>query len=166
MITSQTLDDIKTAAPGEISQRAHEALVRSPAFRALPQKDRDQIKSDLVRTLSYLADPTAGRPALARIARAVDAPVKAGLRPTAAALGPPPDPTDQLKSRLADQPKQVGKGFVGGAAREGGAVMAQYQKDVDFVGFVSGLIHGVFESIVSSSIRQMEAFGHLLEAVV
>jgi hypothetical protein len=166
MITSQMLDDIKTAGPGEIGQRAHQALVRSQAFRALPEKDRVQIADDLVRTLSYLADPTAGRPELARIARAVDAPVRGGSRATAGALDTPPDPTQQLKSRLAEQPGQVGKGFVGGAAREGGAVMAQYQKDVDFVGFVTGLIHGVFESIVSSSIRQMEAFGHLLEAVV
>ena len=163
MITSQTLDDIKTAGPAEIRQRAHEALVRSEAFRALPDKDRVQIADDLVRTLSYLADPTAGRPELTRIARAVDAPVKGGSRPVAGTLA---DSTEQLKSRLAEEPKQVGKGFVGGAAREGGAVMAQYQKDVDFVGFVSGLIHGVFESIVTSSIRQMEAFGNLLEAVV
>jgi hypothetical protein len=167
MITTQTLDDIKAAGPGQIRQRTHEALLRSQAFRALPEKDRLQISNDLVHTLSYLADPTAGRPELTRIARAVDAPVRGGSRATAGALAqPPPDSTEQLKQRLANEPKQVGKGFVGGAAREGGAVMAQYQKDVDFVGFVSGLIHGVFESIVSSSIRQMEAFGHLLEAVV
>lgn len=166
MITTQTLEDIKTARPAEIRQRTREALVRSQAFRALPDKDRVQIEQDLVRTLSYLADPAAGRPELARIARAIDAPVKGGSRPTAGALGPPPDPTQQLKQRLAEEPKQVGKGFVGGAAREGGAVMAQWVKDVDFVGFVSGLIHGVFESIVSSSIRQMEAFGNLLQAVV
>ena len=163
MITTQTLDEIKAAAPGEIRQRTHEALVRSQAFRALPEKDRVQIANDLVRTLSYLADPTAGRPELARIARAVDAPVKGGARASAGALA---DATDQLKGRLAQEPKQVGKGFVGGAATEGGKVMAQWQKDVDFVGFVTGLIHGVFESIVSSSFRQMEAFGHLLEAVV
>lgn len=163
MITTQTLDDIKTAGPAEVRRRAHDALVRSEAFRALPEKDRDQIERDLVHTLSYLADPTAGRPELARIARAVDAPVKGGVRTTAGALA---DPTQQLKERLAGEPEQVGKGFVGGAAREGGAVMAQWVKDVDFVGFVSGLIHGVFESIVSSSIRQMEAFGNLLQAVV
>jgi hypothetical protein len=163
MITSQTLDDIKTAKPGEIRQRAREALLRSQAFRALPDKDRHQIEADLVQTLSYLADPTAGRPELARIARAIDAPVKGGSRAVAGTLA---DATEQLKGRLADDPRQVGKGFVGGAAREGGQVMKQWQKDVDFVGFVTGLIHGVFESIVSSSIRQMEAFGNLLEAVV
>ena len=163
MITSQTLDDIKTAKPGEIRQRAREALLRSHAFRALAEKDRNQIETDLVQTLSYLADPTAGRPELARIARAIDAPVKGGSRAIAGTLA---DATEQLKGRLAEEPKQVGKGFVGGAAREGGQVMKQWVKDVDFVGFVTGLIHGVFESIVSSSIRQMEAFGNLLEAVV
>jgi hypothetical protein len=166
MITAQTLDDLKSTSSTDIPRRVHETLARSAAFLAMPLSDRRRIADDLTRMVAYLADPVAGRPELARIARTIDAPVR--RRPAAEGLAnnPPPDATERLKSRLADNPEQVGKGFVGGAAREGGAVMAQYQKDVDFVGFVSGLIHGVFESIVQSSIKQMEAFGHLLEAVV
>ena len=100
MITSQTLDDIKTARPGEVRQRAREALLRSHAFRTLPEKDRHQIETDLVQTLSYLADPTAGRPELARIARTIDAPVKGGSRAVAGSLA---DATEQLKGRLAEE---------------------------------------------------------------
>lgn len=167
MITTQSLEDMRGAPPEEIRQRVKESLVRSQAFLSLRPEDRNQIAAALVQTVTYLADPAAGRPELKAIAQRVDAPTRGRPSPTATALAdPPPDPTEQLKRRLAEKPGQVGSGFVGGAAREGGSVMAQYQKDVDFVGFVSGLIHGVFQSIVDSSIKQMEAFGHLLEAVV
>ena len=169
MITTQTLDEMKSTDPNEIRLKVRKTLESSRSFLAMPLADRQQIAGDLVRTLAYLSDPTAGRPELARVAETVDAPVKGRSARIATALDnppPPPDANKQLRERLAQQPGQVGKGFVGGAAREGGAVMAQYQKDVDFVGFVTGLIHGVFESIVQSSIKQMEAFGHLLEAVV
>lgn len=33
---------------------------------------------------------------------------------------------------------------------------------VDFPGFVAGLIHGVFDAIVTSSIEQMQAYGELI----
>lgn len=168
MITTQTLEAMKSSSPDEIRLKVRDALKHSRAFNALPPPDQTRTANDLVRTLTYLSDPAAGRPELARVAQKIDAPTTRRARPAATALAgqQQPDATEQLKQRMAQQPEQVGKGFVGGAAREGGAVMAQYQKDVDFVGFVSGLIHGVFEAIVASSIKQMEAFGHLLEAVV
>ena len=37
--------------------------------------------------------------------------------------------------------------------------------EVDFPGFVSGLVHGTFDAIVDASIRQMEAFADLVSAV-
>ena len=37
--------------------------------------------------------------------------------------------------------------------------------EVDFPAFVSGLIEGVFTSIVDSSIRQMEAYAEMLEGI-
>jgi hypothetical protein len=145
-----------TADRDAVRMRVRRTLERTPSFLALPQEDRKKIANDLVTVMSYLSDPAAGRPELEAVAQRVDG------GPPATAL----DATEDLKQRMAKQPEQVGKGFVGGAAREGGAVMAQYQKDVDFVGFVSGLIHGVFESIVDTSIKQMKAYGQLLEAVV
>jgi hypothetical protein len=37
--------------------------------------------------------------------------------------------------------------------------------EVDFVDFVAGLVHGTFDAIVDSSIRQMEAYADLVSAV-
>ena len=37
--------------------------------------------------------------------------------------------------------------------------------EVDFPGFVAGLVHGTFDAIVDASIRQMESFGSLVSAV-
>jgi len=37
--------------------------------------------------------------------------------------------------------------------------------EVDFPGFVAGLVHGTFDAIVDASIRQMESFGSLISAV-
>jgi hypothetical protein len=53
----------------------------------------------------------------------------------------------------------------GNAARQGVEDFTKVVKAVDFTAFVSGLIEGVFTSIVDSSIRQMEAYGELVAAV-
>jgi hypothetical protein len=37
---------------------------------------------------------------------------------------------------------------------------------VDFPAFVAGLINGVFDAVVSASVKQMEAYGDLLKAVL
>jgi hypothetical protein len=54
----------------------------------------------------------------------------------------------------------------GPAAQAAPGVMKGLVDTVDFVAFVSGLIKGVFQSIVDASIRQMQEFGKFLEAVV
>jgi hypothetical protein len=59
----------------------------------------------------------------------------------------------------------AGKDFRAGAVREGTEAFQEMVGSVDFPQFVSGLIEGVFTSIVNSSIRQMEAYGKLLEGV-
>jgi hypothetical protein len=46
-------------------------------------------------------------------------------------------------------------------ARRAGAL----SDEIDFPGFVAGLIHGTFDAIVDASIRQMEAFADLVSAV-
>jgi hypothetical protein len=60
---------------------------------------------------------------------------------------------------IGDQP------FTSGAAREGAAVAGEYLKQVNFVDFVSGLIDGVFHSIVTSNIQQMEAYSKMVADV-
>jgi len=54
---------------------------------------------------------------------------------------------------------------VPGATKAGAAVFRDLVSAVDFPKFVSGLVEGVYTSIVNSSIRQMQAYGKLLETV-
>jgi hypothetical protein len=51
------------------------------------------------------------------------------------------------------------------AAREGAEVAGALLNQVNFPQFVSGLINGVFTSIVDSSIKQMQAYGELVKSV-
>lgn len=55
--------------------------------------------------------------------------------------------------------------FTAGAAREGAFVAGEFIKQVNFVEFVSGLIDGVFNSIVTSNIQQMEAYAKMVSDV-
>ena len=140
MITAQTLNELQSASPDEIRQRVRETLEQTPSFLALPLADRLKTSNDLVRTFAYLCDPAAGRPELARVAAAIDAPVRRGQAPAATGFAaPPPDATEQLKGRLARETRAGRQGIRRrrGARRRrrDGAVN---QKDVDFVGFVSG----------------------------
>ncbi len=48
---------------------------------------------------------------------------------------------------------------------QGSPEIADLVRDVDFPSFVSGLIEGVFTSIVNASIRQMEAYTEAMKAV-
>ena len=126
-------------------------LASAKAFRDLPRGTQQSMTSNLTRVVNYLEDPHAGL-----------GPEVAGA---AVALAQQ-DPADKLRDRVADGQKLVGKDFKAGAAREGADVIADTVNKVDFVKFVSGLIEGVFTSIVNSSIRQMMAFASFLENVV
>ena len=55
--------------------------------------------------------------------------------------------------------------FTAGAARAGAYVAGEFLKQINFVEFVSGLIDGVFNSIVTSSIEQMEAYSKMVADV-
>jgi hypothetical protein len=54
---------------------------------------------------------------------------------------------------------------IGEAARQGGAAMSELIQEVDFPAFVGGLVDGVFNSIITSSIKQMEAYAELVKNV-
>lgn len=127
----------------EIRDQVRRLLDRSESFTSLEPEQRRKLAHDLVEVVSFLADPAAG-------------------------VGRAPSSSPLAVIQASDEKKGQGTGadFTGGAAREGGAVMAQLVDDVDFPEFVSSLIEGVFQSIVDASIRQMEAYSTLLEAVV
>ena len=112
-------------------------LQRSSAFDALPEEKRRQLAHDLVKIGSYLAEPDGMR-------------LKRQSPPVRALAGDSSQP----------QPQQFGQ-----ATRAGVENLVGLVQGVDFPGFVSGLIQGVFHSIVDSSIQQMEAYAKLVADV-
>ena len=130
------------AASRETVEAARQAvrglLQRSQAFNALPEDKRRQLAHDLVQIGSYLAEPEGMR--LRQQSPAVRA--LAG-----------DDVTE-------DKPQAFGQ-----AVKAGVQSMVDLVQGVNFPGFVSGLIQGVFHSIVQSSIEQMEAYAKLVADV-
>lgn len=133
----------------EVVRREVRALLeRSDSFQKLEPKERAGMAQKLVDVVAFLADPAAGQKDV-------------GLAETLAKTG-----ADKVQDRLAKKQDLVGKDFVAGATQAGTRAFRELVDAVDFPKFVSGLVEGVFTSIVDSSIRQMEAYGKLLEAVV
>lgn len=122
-------------------------LESAPSYRALAPPDQRRIARHFVDVLSYLSDPYAGL-AGAPPAMALEAAANAAL-----------------KSRLSGEQGPVGKDFVPGATKQAPGLFKDLVSTVDFPKFVSGLVEGVYTSVVNSSIRQMEAYGKLLELV-
>jgi hypothetical protein len=142
----------QTSAPSRLRE-VHDKLASAKAFRDLPRATQQSMTNNLTRVVDYLEDPHAGL-----------GPEVAGA--AGALAQQQQDPADKLRDRVADGQRLVGKDFEAGAARQGADVIADTVNKVDFVKFVSGLIEGVFTSIVNSSIKQMMAFASFLENVV
>ena len=117
-------------------------LAQSPAYAELPEEKRRQLARDLVQVGAFLAEP--------------------GMRVA---------PKHMSQDVLALAQATPGSTLVQDAPKFGTAVRAGVEQavaliqGVNFPGFVSGLIEGVFHSIVKSSIEQMEAYGKLVADV-
>jgi hypothetical protein len=146
----------------EVRQAVKTMLTRSRAFAALPAAQQQKIARDTALIADYLASPE-GIPG-----NTLEGGV--GAPPVARALGPAdgtPAPPPQASYEEARQAvSAIGAGeFQASAAREGAKVAGLLLKQVNFVDFVGGLIQGVFSSIVTSSIQQMEAYAKMVEQV-
>jgi hypothetical protein len=157
---SDLLGDLQAVASGQrpgprglddVRRAVRTMLESAQSFHQLPEPDRREMARGMVQIMSYITDPQAG------------AAVGPEARPVAAALE---GANDTLKTTLSKKQTLVGKDFKGGAATEGAKVFKQLVQAVDFPKFVSSLIEGVYTSIVNSSIKQMQAYGKFLEAVV
>ena len=117
-------------------------LESSEAYAQMPEEKRKDLAHNLVQVSTFLAEP--------------------GLR-----VAPKHMSADVLSLAQAssgstnnkDQPK------FGQAVRTGVEQAVALIQGVNFPAFVSGLIEGVFHSIVKSSIEQMEAYGKLVADV-
>ncbi len=132
-----------------VRQQVRRLLERSDTYRNLEPAERRSFANSLVKVVAYLADPTAGQ----EIDESMSAPVNAGL-------------ATALARRGSGRDGPIQDDFTAAAAREGTEVFGTLVNAVDFPEFVAGLIDGVFNSIVSASLRQMDAYSKLLESVV
>jgi hypothetical protein len=149
-----------------VRTRVRALLERSPAYAAMPGEEQRRIARGVVDTVAFLANAgSAGADAPsdqeARDARRALARGLAEQREQKADKG-----VTDLKQRLAKQSEFAGGDFKAGAMEAGTKAFKELVTAVDFPDFVSGLIEGVFTSIVDSSIRQMQAYSQLLEGVV
>jgi hypothetical protein len=155
----------ETVAAARIKVR--EMLTSSPAFKALPLDEQQEIARNTVRVATYLAEPDGIRLAPDRYA---------GMPADAYAFGSETDPLSRAQaeptaqSTPSSQPAQTSEtsdpgAFTAQGAREGAEVAGLLLDKVDFPEFVGGLIENVFHAIVDSSIKQMEAYGKLVANV-
>ncbi|GAA5785131.1 hypothetical protein [Chitiniphilus shinanonensis] len=134
-------------------QAVRALLERSEAFNALDTDKRRQLANDLVQIGTQLAEPGGQRLAPTQQAPAVRALAEQGLARSG------------RKVSSAGKNTQEDGTFVAQGAREGAEVAGALLTAVNFPEFVSGLIDGVFHSIVGSSIQQMEAYAKLVADV-
>lgn len=117
-------------------------LESSEAYARMPEASRKALAHDLVQVGSFLAEPGMRVPAK-------------HMSPDVLSLAQ----ADTGSTKVGDQPK------FGQAVRTGVEQAVALIEGVNFPAFVSGLIEGVFHSIVKSSIEQMEAYGKLVADV-
>jgi hypothetical protein len=131
----------------EVRAKVMDLLTNTKSFHALPQDRQKQILHDT----ALIADTLVGgsEPGMASVA-------------TSRAMASGDQQWESDKQAVDD----IGKDpFTAGAAREGAAIAGEFLKQVNFVDFVSGLIDGVFNSIVTSNIQQMEAYAKMVSDV-
>jgi hypothetical protein len=153
-VSRDTLDNTRLAV--------RELLARSPAYASLPLETQRSMAHDLVQVSSYLAEPGM-KVEPGQAAPEVQALASNGLFGLPGLGG-----SNQAQASGSASLKEVsetGAPKFGQAAAAGVDQAIRLIQGVNFPGFVSGLINGVFHSIVTSSIEQMEAYAKLVADV-
>jgi hypothetical protein len=149
--TARTIESIRP--------QVRDVLTAIPAFETLAPDEKRRIAGDMVKVLSYIANPNGV------VGADPAAPPSSAPPPVAPARGLEEDPVQTTKRNLARSPGFAGKDFVAGGVRQGVEQFGAMVKKVDFPKFVGGLIKNVFQAIVESSIEQMRAYGDLIANV-
>src|SRR5262245_43981024 len=135
-----------------VRAQVKDILTKSEAFRALPKDRQMALASDMVKVAHYIVgDSEENSPKAVTLAGPASA-VRA-FQPQK-----PADPAGDTAGQRFAQAGAV-------AARQVFAAYTDLVQKVDFPKFVAGLIHGVFDAIVTSSIKQMEAYAELVKNV-
>lgn len=126
-----------------VREKVRELLLRNPSYQSMDPQDRVALAHDMVSVANAIVG---GRH---------------GVVPTSAALVAGENVPDAATPDLRRADQHV----TGQAAQRGVDEFGRLIEKVDFPSFVSGLIEGVFNAIVTASIQQMEAYGELLKNV-
>ncbi|MCR5882301.1 hypothetical protein LRS03_05275 [Rhizobacter sp. J219] len=137
----------------DIRERVRSHLVHSEAYQALPPARRQALAHDTVKAFAYILGGADGRSQPQSVQFGGDSPI---TRELADRKAPLPE-GDSAGQRFAES------GAV--AAEEGSEAFTEMISKVNFPKFVAGLIDGVFNAIVTSSIKQMEAYAELVANV-
>jgi hypothetical protein len=137
-----------------IREQVKQRLTRSAAFMALPLEKRASVAHDTVKAVHYIVGGEDGTSRPASVTLAGDSAVARQF-----AQGQ----EDEGKGRETAGEQFARTGAV--AANAGTDAMANLIERVNFPRFVAGLIDGVFNAIVTSSIKQMEAYAELVKNV-
>jgi hypothetical protein len=137
-------------------------LTDIPAFHVLPPDEQRAMAANMVKVMSYIADPNGVVGSLPAPPAQAQSLARSPQQPLARAQN---DAVEATKQSLSSSPGMVGKDFKAGAVREGVDQFGALVKKVDFPKFVGGLIKNVFQAIVESSIEQMRAYGELIANV-
>lgn len=143
-----------------VRQAVQELLAKSEAFQALESGEQMRFAKNMVKVADFLARPMGvdGR----KIPFGLGTPAQALADGDEQNLSAPEATFSermQAVNAIQDEP------FKAEAAREGAAVAGLLMDEVDFPEFVGGLIQGVFQSIVTSSMEQMDQYGELIASV-
>jgi hypothetical protein len=131
----------------------------------MPAEIRQQLASQMVDLASYLAEPEGIRATdLPGTAGVVGLPADRPARTAPRAERGQQDAFTQAQQSASSSSSGDDK-FTAQAASEGAPIAQAHLHGVNFPNFVTGLINGVFRSIVQSSIDQMHAYAQLISDV-
>lgn len=134
-----------------IRAQVRDRLLQAPSYLALPADTRQQIAHDTIKAIHYIVGGADGTSRPAGVELTGDTPI-----------------TRALAGQTLPEGQTAGQRFAEGgavAARQGSQAFTEMINQVNFPRFVAGLIDGVFNAIVSSSIKQMEAYAELVKNV-
>jgi hypothetical protein len=141
----------ESAAASLARQQVQNLLSQSQAYWALPEDRRAALSADMSKVAEFIV----GGPSGTSVPRSA---VLEGA-PSARGLAGPTDPAGQTAGQ------RFAQGGGAQAARQGTSAYTGMIRDVNFPSFVAGLIDGVFNAIVTASIKQMDAYADLVKNV-
>jgi hypothetical protein len=148
--------------------KVRELLTKSEAFRGLPDAERRALAHAMVKVATFIAGGANGNTVPAGVAL-VDP--KSGAATLADKAPAARQQAEQRAGRPTDRRqagrrrRTAGQDLETAAAEQGVGALGQAIQSVAFPEFVAGLIDGVFNAIVSASIKQMEAYSELVKNV-